>query len=345
MRIMGIELIRIFAIMGVILLHTNPFGGAYFEGDRVLLGLSIFINSMSRFAIPFFFVTSGYFFGLRLEKGAGPLKLLRRRSVKLIVLFLAFSLFYGIVNSILLKIPAERMLFLTMKDPLSFILNGTELHLWFLPALVAGLCVPVLFIILRVERYYIPFACLVFAFGLAAGPYHKMLGIGLDIDTKNGLFFSTLFIAIGLRAAKEQRLPGKRLSAGLIASGLVLQLGEGFFLWRYYGIEMITHDYLLGTLLLGTGAFFLALNLKSLRLPRVIEQFGRLTLGIYLVHVVVFRFVYYLLVESGLSVFACQFIFPVAVYLLSALITYFALCLLARLGRGRNRNKLMLSTL
>jgi len=337
-RITGIDLMRVFAIMGVILLHTNPFVGPYFASDRLLTSASILINSLSRFAVPFFFVTSGYFFGLRLGKGADAVALLRRRAVRLVALFVAVSVFYAVVNSIVLNIPAQRIFYSVVKNPLIFIANGTELHLWFLPALVAGLCVPVVFITLRIERYYTAFAALVFVFGLAAGPYHDVFGIDMAINTRNGLFFSTLFVAVGVWASKRRRLPGPWLSTGIILAGLAMQLFEGYLLLRNYGASMISHDFLLGTLLLGSGPFFLAMNLKSSVFSGAIERLGRLTLGVYLFHVVMVRLAYHLLLASGLSVFASQFVFPVLVYVFSVVVTYPFQLLLAGFGGGRSRS-------
>ena len=62
-RLVSLDACRVVAIFAVIVLHTMPF-----YGTRLLGGFDGYIaaalNQGARFAVPFFFLASGFFFGM-----------------------------------------------------------------------------------------------------------------------------------------------------------------------------------------------------------------------------------------------------------------------------------------
>jgi len=68
-RISSVDTIRLLAIISVIAIHTRPFSYNEDSGELYYY-LDIFINQMARFAVPFFFVISGYFWGVKIRNGA-----------------------------------------------------------------------------------------------------------------------------------------------------------------------------------------------------------------------------------------------------------------------------------
>lgn len=60
-RIESVDLFRLLAIFCVIMIHAKPFLGSTLFGCGVNNYLGIFINQISRFAVPFFFTISGFF--------------------------------------------------------------------------------------------------------------------------------------------------------------------------------------------------------------------------------------------------------------------------------------------
>ena len=60
-RIYSIDTMRIIAMVFVVLIHTEPFEGMGRYGNLA----NFLIDSSARFAVPFFFLTSGYFFAYK----------------------------------------------------------------------------------------------------------------------------------------------------------------------------------------------------------------------------------------------------------------------------------------
>ena len=61
-RVLSVDKLRVLAVTAVIALQTSPFQGGAWSGERLLAPGNL-INQLSRFAVPFFFVVSGYFGG------------------------------------------------------------------------------------------------------------------------------------------------------------------------------------------------------------------------------------------------------------------------------------------
>jgi PAS domain S-box-containing protein len=78
-RIAGVETMRVPADFAVVALHTSGFFTLAGWGSEVLAS---FADQLSRFAIPFFFTSAGYFFGKSLQAGMPPpLRCSRLRDV------------------------------------------------------------------------------------------------------------------------------------------------------------------------------------------------------------------------------------------------------------------------
>ena len=63
---------------------------------------------------------------------------------------------------------------------------------------------------------------------------------------------------------------------------------EVFALWKFYDVNPLGHDYLLGTLLFGVGltAYVLSLPINTYD-NSLLAKWGKYTLGIYLLHVLI----------------------------------------------------------
>lgn len=331
MRIPSIEILRIAAILGVICLHTNPFGHHRFEGNFALQGFYHLLMQVSRFAVPFFFVASGYFFGKSIKKGKSPGGLFLSYAKRLVPIFLIWSAIFAFMPEswgVIYKRPysyvgasLKNIYGWVIGDPFAFLMNGIGIHLWFLPALVIGLAILAIFIKLKIERYLIPFAVLLYAFGLAAGSYAAVpYGIYTGFNTRNGPFFSALFLAIGFYLSKNEKTPSFKTALGITVLGLALQSAEAFYLWDSFGFKMNWNNFLIGTVPLGAGAFLMALSKPLFGENIKIKALGRHTLGVYLAHPLVISLSYPFL-NKILNAYLFQVLFPVSVYLLSALIT------------------------
>ncbi|MFA6600992.1 MAG: acyltransferase [Candidatus Omnitrophota bacterium] len=334
-KITSIETFRVFAIFAVICLHTNPFMhiGVYKWAFAL-------INHACRFAVPYFFITSGFFFGKKIQSGISAWGLFYGYSKRLFILFFAWTLLYAVLpttfplkaltqghfqNEVipwLLKQPCETWAWISTHK-IKFLAQGTSSPLWFLEALGIGLLILTCFIFLKKEKFLLSFSFLLFVAGLMAGPYAVTpLGFHfpLHFNTRHGPFFSTLFVAIGWKLSFLKERPSTTLSISLGMIGLCLQVSEALILWKFFG-GCYWNDYFLGTVLFGAGVFLFTLSKPDFGELTIFPKWASLTLGIYVVHMYV-RDVINLTVNE-ISPFhpfplAWQIVFPLLVFFFSA---------------------------
>ncbi|MBI1910836.1 MAG: acyltransferase [Deltaproteobacteria bacterium] len=336
MRMPGVDVIKAIAILGVICIHTNPFGPKEFDSFIHLKLLFHFINQASKFGVPFFFIASGFFFGRSLGKGGEPIDIFLKYFKRLLPVFIIWSAVFSLIpanKAVMANGILSGFLAVTIKAinsiieaPFLFLMNGTWIHLWFLPALIVGLAIVAVFLSLKIERYLIYFALFLFIIGLLGGAYsHLPIGFELDFNTRNGPFFSTLFIAIGwiLSNLKREDYPTAGAAFLMAVSGLILQSFEAVLLLKYYGMKMHLHDYLIGTLPFAAGVFLLGLNYSEMGKEGVLQRLGKFTLGIYVSHTLIMMPVFKFRAYFDHSLF--QVIYPLLVYAVSALLTYLLL--------------------
>ena len=99
MRISSIECGRVLAILAVMLIHISPFANPFdptLWSDPKYVYLAGFINQITRFAVPFFFLCSGYFLQPKLSSRA-PLGMALRYCRPLLILWLAWSALYAVI--------------------------------------------------------------------------------------------------------------------------------------------------------------------------------------------------------------------------------------------------------
>lgn len=118
-----IDIFKLLASFCIISVHIG-----YYQ-DYPVIFADLFRVS-TRWALPFFFVSSGYFLGLSSNTNV------IQRVNKLITIFLTASIFYSAV--LLLK--NHNNIYEQLNEILSFkLLRGIYFHLWFIPSLIIGL--------------------------------------------------------------------------------------------------------------------------------------------------------------------------------------------------------------
>ncbi|MGH8161076.1 MAG: acyltransferase [Gammaproteobacteria bacterium] len=329
-----VDLFRVFAIFGVIVVHTSPIATDAFNGSANHLANAV-ISGSGRLAVPFFFVVSGYFFGRKIRGGTEPLGLFTRYAKRLFRIWVLWSLIY---LAIPLRIgqwfhdgygPAVIHQFENMAaHPLLPFWVGGEGHLWFLMALIMALGIAAVCERLRARPLFYALAVALYVFGLVAGLYGNMpVGLHVPFDTRNGPFMSALLVACGYWIA------GTRRNINPIAALALAALGWAGFEAELYFIPLVSSayppiiDYGLFTPVFGLGALLLARakpHLGGRWWPRIGAYY---VLGIYVCH--------YVFVEPAWSLhayfhsYAWEFAFPVVVFVL-------ALGLTALLARERH---------
>jgi surface polysaccharide O-acyltransferase-like enzyme len=269
-RNQSIDTFRFLAAFAVIILHV--------EYPNVPNEIAIGIRLLSRWAIPFFFILSGYFLAANSTKSSqfNVLPIIER----LIWVFLIWSFIYFFVV-------IEQHDFSTSIGRIFspyFLYFGNFVHLWFLPSLIfgyifLGFCyntnLPSLLNIVSIVAVTTV---------LLSGSYANIdHGISLD-PTAASVWLSIPFLYIGFLLYKKG-YPAWWVSLLLIIFGAGLQVFEARFLYTKFGMSPYDHEFLIGTIPFGIGMASLALSdLKILRIS-ILSSWGKnYSIGIYLIH-------------------------------------------------------------
>ena len=280
---------KAFAIFAVILIHTHPFGNF---SDSTRTTLEVIINQLSRFAVPFFFLASGYFLHSKIQTANKLCLFFFDRTKYLLKIYFIWCLIYIFIsfdwNSIAehgyLKMIYWKIMHIA-HHPIRALFKGTAPHLWFLPSLITSLGV-VLAIYHFNKRWILPITLLLYVSGVLGGAYeHTAIGFTLPFDTRDGPFLGSLFLGIGFLLHSKYRgtISLHYLVIGAILSAC-LQILEVFFLWKKNLIIDPTQiDFVFSTLPFALFISLIALSLTQ-QAPWRFGAIGKITLGIYLTH-------------------------------------------------------------
>ena len=233
----GLDFFRIIAAVMVIAIHTYPFGDLSPTADFVIT------HVLCRVAVPFFFMTSGFFLISEYGKDTGKLI----KFIKKTALIYAVSILLYIPVNIYSGYFAEGLSFdRIIKD---IVFNGPMYHLWYLPASIIGACIAWFLVRKLGFSKALCVTAVLYVFGLLGDSY---FGVTERIPlltrfyaalfevfdyTRNGLFFAPVFFVLGGYAAKENC--GREKSRMLLILFLDLMLFEGLTL-REFGYQR--HD-------------------------------------------------------------------------------------------------------
>jgi surface polysaccharide O-acyltransferase-like enzyme len=331
-----IDLFRVIAIFGVILVHTDPVTRKVFTSAPEHLA-NLMITGAGRLAVPFFFVVSGYFFGRKLRAGAPPLPLFARYAKRLLRIWVLWSLVYLLIPLRLGQWqhqgwwPAVVEQFRQMAaHPTLIVFVGGKGHLWFLMALVMALAMVAVCEKLRARWLFHASAIALYACGLLSGLYaNTAAGFSMPFDPRNGPFMSALLVACGYWVAGHDARIDPVVAFAVTAIGLVGFEAELHWVPMLSGAWPPIIDYGLSTPVFGIGALLLGLAMPGFGgrwWPRVGAEY---VLGIYVCHELFVEPAWIL--HAWFHSFAWEFLFPVIVFALALGLT----ALLARERRLR----------
>ena len=292
-RIQSVDILRTIAIIAVIVIHTTPFELQDSAIGRALDWATV-LNQLARFAVPLFFVLSGYFWAGKFKDEKDVFKPTVSMMKKIAILLLFWSAVYlipmsnfdllsggvtGFIKQIYWNILAAE------KQPLITLMQGTKVHLWFLVALLCSLAISALLLRFKFKRLLVVVALVLYCIGLAGKAYSDTpLGFHSDFNFRYGPFFSLAFFVTGYFLQRKQPQPRWfPIGCLLVFLGALLHFAELIFLYVGWGTAMV-QEYVVGTYFFGVGAALIALsNTKWLRSSRV-ASIGPLVLGIYASH-------------------------------------------------------------
>lgn len=281
----GIDCFRLWAALLVVAIHTSPLAMFGSTGDFILTRVA------ARLAVPFFFMTSGFFLISHYAENANRQVRFVKHTCLIyglaIVLYLPVNVYNGYFQM-------EELAPNLVKD---LVFDGTVYHLWYLPASVIGAMIAWYL----VRRFDYPKAVLITAglyvvgvfgdsyYGLAEGvwggeSFYRFL-FQLSDHTRNGVFFAPVFFVLGGFIADSRREMELFTSARGFGISFALMLGEAMCL-RRFGLQR--HDSMY--LFLLPCAYFLFQMLLHVRGKRR-ERLRTLSLLVYLLHPMVIVFV------------------------------------------------------
>jgi surface polysaccharide O-acyltransferase-like enzyme len=293
-RLLGVDTVRLFAIVGVIVIHAEIYESL--SHPSIESWARIFVDQLARFAVPFFFVIAGYFWGQKIRAGQAPIPLALVSVKRLLLLFLIWCLIYLLPFNIAdldqdgsssLGALFSRNISVPFEEPGQVLAGGTRPHLWFLPALAISLCLCAMFVEHRGDWLLFLAAAGLYVVGTLGGAYaNTPWGLHFANNTRDGLFFGLAFVATGYWLSKWQPQPyWGWIGLGMFIVGTLGQLLEVGFLLTMHNV-FPKQDYVFSTYSTGVGAALIALGNGSwLQNPRL-SQWGGLTLGVYLIHYV-----------------------------------------------------------
>jgi surface polysaccharide O-acyltransferase-like enzyme len=291
----AIESVRYIAAFAVICIHY------FYAKDKQL---TLVVNQWARFAVPFFFVVSGYFLAEKLKKNDAP-AVYWGYIKKIVFLYVAWQLLYFINPSHhgeiyirgFVTAYSTKLQLVTNQGWWYTLFIGWAAHLWFFFSLAQTVVVFFLFRLKRVS-WFVGLACILYIIGVLTKAYVKTriglpvesIGLPKNFNTNNLIFFSTFPFSLGVF------ISAKNIKIGLAASFLILVIGYALhFTEVWYLGTLKLHqriDYGFSTFLMGLGAFLVAHNHFKLLELKQLANLGKFSLGIYAMHVMVASYLY-----------------------------------------------------
>ena len=340
----GIDVFRLVAAVLIITIHTSPLAGLSETGDFILTRI------VARVAVPFFFVTSGFFLISRYHYQTAKLCAFVKKTVLIygaaIALYIPINLYNGYFKM-------EYLLPNLIKD---IVFDGTLYHLWYLPASVIGGVIAWGLVKKLDYRKAFAVAAAFYLVGLFGDSYYGVIKnvpilsgfyaliFQVSDYTRNGIFFAPVFFIMGgFIADYSDRGENKseivcdqsvRKKSGVcFGLSMALMLVEGLVLHHF---QLQRHDSMYVFLL--PCVYFLFLVLLQFRGKRYV-WLRDLSLIVYLIHpmmIVVIRMFAKVLHLQGLLVDNSVVHF-LAVTVASVAFGAAAVALWGRFGRRRKK--------
>lgn len=228
----GIEYFRLIAAFMVIAIHISPLS-AWNEDMDYLITYCI-----GRIAVPFFFMTTGYFVFQKKHS-------LHKYLVKNIRLYLAATIIYMPVSVYSGNMPK------TITELLKQLLfDGAFYHLWYFPAAITG-CILLACLAKKSMRAAIYFSLAAYLVGIFGDSYYGLIknapllrslysGIfSVSSYTRNGIFFAPIYLLLGALLSIPEFHCREKVCKWGFALSLPLMLLEG---WTTYHFNLQKHN-------------------------------------------------------------------------------------------------------
>ena len=248
-------------------------------------------NGVFRLAVPFFFCTSGFFIGKKIQSGKSAQSVIHNFIVRVFpayLLFLIINTLFYIRDLVVIKHLGGKEIVINVFKSLIFYPQGA---LWYVWASIIALLILKPFIESNKVRLAVFLGVGLYSFALIGNTYYflientilqKVIDFYLNyfISTRNGLFVGLLFMSLGIECSKFNVNKFHNLLVDFILL-YILFVMEIFFLRDKTYVDdkalYIMLIPLIPTLLLGASKINLKLNIPS-------KKMRDLSVGVYFLH-------------------------------------------------------------
>ncbi len=178
----SIDIFRYFCAILVVIIHTHPLAEYGANIDYIVSQI------ITRIGVPFFFAVAGYFYTQKLEKKQ---KIFLSYIKKLLITYFLWSCVYLLVE--FLSWGYGQLKGFIVTGTLNFLINGSYYHFWFFPALIISVCIVTLFYKLRLQKFLIPLAIILYTIGCIGCAYYEL---GIKIPVLGTIYELSFFTVI-----------------------------------------------------------------------------------------------------------------------------------------------------
>lgn len=323
-RISSLDAAKFFSIFFIIVIHTQPL--LHDQTSVLVSDIGSFINVFTRFAVPLFFMISGYLlYEQGQDKGASYFLGYIIKIFKFYALGCAFYFLFDVLFELPSFLLGQKSLYDVLQAAAEPYLNVMALyygpyHLWFLTALAySSFAVAVFAKFNRVGMLVLLSLCL-FLLGLFGQSYQSISSFSLPVQTRDALFFGMFSLALGYWMAQKRLIERVKISPMLLIAACivlcVLQFAEWGVLKYIFSAKL--GNYYIFTIPLCFVLLMWALSKKDFSAGTFMEKAGKRTLGIFLIHPAFIRIINSISEEFPFEEsIAWQLLFPVIVFYLS----------------------------
>ena len=279
----AIDFIKFFAILAVVFIHTFP-------SDNQM-GYFV-LDNLSRFAVPFFFVASGYLFGLKVSDNTLSFAYFKKYITKILKIYVSWLVFYvgyDVVRILLTggNVKTELSKYKENLTALNLLYYGqgtSGYQLWFVISLVWSIAILYLFYSLNRVRLLLVIAFCLNLLGLFGQSYSVFEQLPVS-TTRAALYISLFYTVMGfwLASVHTWRKYDARTYFYMFCIFTILQVLEGF--WLQKGLDSEQGEYFFSTIFLTLFLFLYALRSPNLGKGLLITKIGGNSLGIYAIHI------------------------------------------------------------
>ncbi|MCH5188171.1 MAG: acyltransferase [Oscillospiraceae bacterium] len=306
----AIDLAKFLCAILVVTIHVSPFGNAYKTGSLAFFNHSV-QNYLARIAVPFFFVSSGFFLFQKTNSENFNIQVTKKYVLKLFKLYLIWSAVYLPLNIILFFRDNKGIFHAILIYIRNFIFDGSYYHLWYVPAAIFAVALISVLLYKRVTpKKILIIAGVFYIAGLFDQSWFgfieplilrshyiwkmRMLVQNIIVTTRNGLFEGFLFAGIGMYfACCKVNISRKHALMGFIISMLLMAV-EAFTV-IHFNIARAYNMYLF----LVPAVFYMFLIVRDTELPdsKIYKSLRILSQLIYFMHIWVL-----VVVDAALSI-------------------------------------------